>query len=54
MFEITGGSEFIEVALAQIFLAMFLVGSYRWMAFGAGEVSGQPSEVRITMGKPRE
>jgi hypothetical protein len=35
---VTGGSPFVEFALALVFFAMFLVGSYWWMIFGAGRV----------------
>jgi hypothetical protein len=35
---VTGGSEFVEFALAVVFFAMFLVGSYWWMVFGPGRV----------------
>jgi hypothetical protein len=34
----TGGSPFVEFALAVMFFAMFLVGSYWWMVFGPGRV----------------
>lgn len=33
---VTGGSPFVEFALAMVFFAMFLVGSYWWMVFGPG------------------
>ncbi len=33
---VTGGSPFLEFALAMVFFAMFLVGSYWWMIFGPG------------------
>jgi hypothetical protein len=33
---VTGGSSFVEFALAMVFFAMFLVGSYWWMIFGPG------------------
>jgi hypothetical protein len=33
---VTGGSPFVEFALALVFFAMFLVGSYWWMVFGPG------------------
>jgi hypothetical protein len=32
----TGGSPYVEFALALVFFAMFLVGSYWWMVFGPG------------------
>jgi hypothetical protein len=35
---VTGGSGFVEFALAVVFFAMFLVGSYWWMIFGPGRV----------------
>ena len=35
---VTGGSPFVEFALAVVFFAMFLVGSYCWMVFGPGRV----------------
>ena len=35
---VTGGSPFVEFALAMVFFAMFLVGSYWWMIFGPGRV----------------
>jgi hypothetical protein len=35
---VTGGSPFVEFALAMVFFAMFLVGSYWWMVFGPGRV----------------
>jgi hypothetical protein len=35
---LTGGSPFVEFALAVVFFAMFLVGSYWWMIFGPGRV----------------
>ena len=35
---VTGGSPFLEFALAMVFFAMFLVGSYWWMIFGPGRV----------------
>jgi hypothetical protein len=33
---LTGGSPYVEFALALVFFAMFLVGSYWWMVFGPG------------------
>jgi hypothetical protein len=33
---ITGGSPYLQFALALIFFAMFIVGSYWWMVFGPG------------------
>ena len=30
------GSPYVEFALALVFFAMFLVGSYWWMVFGPG------------------
>ena len=35
---VTGGSPFVEFALAMVFFATFLVGSYWWMIFGPGRV----------------
>jgi hypothetical protein len=35
---LTGGSPFVEFALAMVFFAMFLVGSYWWMVFGPGRI----------------
>ena len=35
---VTGGSPFVEFALAMVFFAMFLVGSYWWMIFGPGRI----------------
>jgi hypothetical protein len=35
---VTGGSPFLEFALAMVFFATFLVGSYWWMIFGPGRV----------------
>ena len=35
---VTGGSPFLEFALAVVFFAMFLVGSYWWIVFGPGRV----------------
>ena len=35
---VTGGSSFVEFALAMVFFAMFLVGSYWWMIFGPGRI----------------
>ena len=35
---VTGGSPFVEFALAMVFFAMFLVGSYWWMVFGPGRI----------------
>ena len=35
---VTEGSPFVEFALAMVFFAMFLVGSYWWMVFGPGRV----------------
>ena len=35
---ITGGSPYLEFGLAQVFFAMFLVGSYWWMIFGPGRI----------------
>ena len=35
---VTGGSPYLQFALALIFFAMFLVGSYWWMIFGPGRV----------------
>lgn len=31
-----GGSPFLQFALAAVFFATFLVGSYWWMVFGPG------------------
>ncbi len=33
---VTGGSPYLEFALAMVFFVMFLVGSYWWMVFGPG------------------
>jgi hypothetical protein len=33
---VTGGSTYLQFALAVLFFAMFLVGSYWWMIFGPG------------------
>jgi hypothetical protein len=33
---LTCGSPYVEFALALVFFAMFLVGSYWWMVFGPG------------------
>jgi hypothetical protein len=33
---LTGGSPYVEFALALVFFAMFLAGSYWWMVFGPG------------------
>jgi len=33
---VTGGSPFLQFALALIFFTMFIVGSYWWMVFGPG------------------
>jgi hypothetical protein len=33
---VTEGSQYVEFALAMVFFAMFLVGSYWWMVFGPG------------------
>ena len=35
---VTGGSPYLQFALALIFFAMFLIGSYWWMIFGPGRV----------------
>ena len=35
---VTGGSPFVEFALAVVFFAMFLLGSYWWMIFGPGRI----------------
>jgi hypothetical protein len=35
---LTGGSTYVEFALAMVFFVMFLVGSYWWMIFGPGRV----------------
>ena len=35
---VTGGSPFVEFALAMVYFATFLVGSYCWMVFGPGRV----------------
>jgi hypothetical protein len=35
---VTGGSPYLQFALALIFFATFLVGSYWWMIFGPGRV----------------
>ena len=33
---LTGGSPYLQFALALIFFAMFIVGSYWWMVLGPG------------------
>jgi hypothetical protein len=33
---LTGGSEYIELALVMVFFVSFLVGSYWWIIFGPG------------------
>ncbi len=33
---LTGGSPFLKFALAVVFFAAFVVGSYWWMVFGPG------------------
>jgi hypothetical protein len=33
---VTGGSPYLQFALALLFFAMFIVGSYWWMVFGPG------------------
>jgi len=33
---VTGGSSYLQFAIALIFFAMFIVGSYWWMVFGPG------------------
>jgi hypothetical protein len=33
---LTGGSPFLQFALALVFFAAFIVGSYWWMVFGPG------------------
>ena len=33
---ITGGSEYVEFALAMVLFVAFLVGSYWWIVFGPG------------------
>jgi hypothetical protein len=33
---VTEGSPYVEFALAMVFFATFLVGSYWWMVFGPG------------------
>jgi high-affinity Fe2+/Pb2+ permease len=33
---VTGGSPYLQFALALIFFAMFIVGSYWWIVFGPG------------------
>ncbi len=33
---VTGGSPYLQFALALIFFAMFIVGCYWWMVFGPG------------------
>jgi hypothetical protein len=33
---LTGGSPYLEFALAVVFFTAFIVGSYWWMVFGPG------------------
>ena len=33
---LTGGLPYVEIGLAVVFFATFLVGSYWWMVFGPG------------------
>lgn len=33
---VTGGSEYVEFALAMVLFVAFLVGSYWWIVFGPG------------------
>ena len=33
---VTGGSPYLQFALALLFFAMFIVGSYWWTVFGSG------------------
>jgi len=33
---VAGGSPYLQFALALIFFAMFIIGSYWWMVFGPG------------------
>ena len=33
---LTGGSPYLQFALALVFFAMFIVGSYWWIVFGPG------------------
>jgi hypothetical protein len=33
---VTGGSPYLQFALALNFFAMFIAGSYWWMVFGSG------------------
>ncbi len=33
---LTGGSPYLQFALALVFFATFIVGSYWWMVFGPG------------------
>ena len=35
---LTGGSPFLQFALAVVFVASFVVGSYWWMVFGPGRL----------------
>ena len=35
---LTGGSPFLQFALAVVFFASFVVGSYWWMVFGPGRL----------------
>jgi high-affinity Fe2+/Pb2+ permease len=35
---VTGGSPYLQFALALLFFAMFIVGSYWWMIFGPGRI----------------
>jgi hypothetical protein len=44
---VTGGSTYLEFALAVVFFTMFLIGSYWWIGLWAG-----PSALRV-LGLPR-
>jgi high-affinity Fe2+/Pb2+ permease len=35
---VTGGSPYLQFALALLFFAIFIVGSYWWMIFGPGRI----------------
>ena len=35
---LSGGSSFLQFALAVVFFASFVVGSYWWMVFGPGRL----------------
>jgi high-affinity Fe2+/Pb2+ permease len=35
---VTGGSPYLQFALALLFFAMFIVGCYWWVIFGPGRI----------------